>query len=282
MTRAQLVEEFLSSVEFSRRRGQGQRSGPGAGEIVTTAEGFRIHVDPSDFAVGHTLARTAVYEPEVTRELRQRLSRGQTFVDVGANIGWFSLLAASVVGPTGTVVAVEPNPWNVALLRQSAKENGFDNIEILNIAAAATSGAAALETDGSNGRLVPIDGPPLEAFEANFVVPVEPLDAALSAAGVSRVDLMKIDVEGAEPLVLEGAASTIAAHQPTLVTEFFPLALDTSPWGSASGYLATLRRLGYLLFVIGAPGAPVGGHDDDLIMSLSGTDGHVDLLALPA
>ena len=155
-------------------------------EIVTTCEGFRMHVDPGDYAVGHTIARTGSYEPEVSAALREVLGPGGTFVDVGANLGWFSLLGASLVGPLGRVIAVEPNPINVALLRDSAKDNGFDNIDTLVLALAAKPGAIALETDGSNGRITPIDGPPAEPIEASFVVAARPLDDVLSAAAVTR------------------------------------------------------------------------------------------------
>ena len=114
----------------------------------------------ADYAVGHTIARTGNYAGEVSAALREQLAAGATFVDIGANIGWFSLLAASVVGPAGRVIAIEPNPNNVALLQHSAKDNSFDNIEVLPVAIADRAGAVALETDGSNGRVIPIDGPP--------------------------------------------------------------------------------------------------------------------------
>ena len=91
--------------------------------------------------------------------MRQVLGAGGTFVDAGANIGWFSLLGASLVGPTGHVVAIEPNPLNVALLRQSARDNGFDNVDVMVVALSDEGGVVALETDGSNGRVIPIEGP---------------------------------------------------------------------------------------------------------------------------
>jgi FkbM family methyltransferase len=273
-----LAEEFLGSLEFTRAHRRDRGPDRASTEIVVTDEGFRIHVDPADFAVGHTVAVDRRYEPEVSAAVRQVLERGHTFVDIGANIGWFSLLAASLVGPTGRVVAVEPNPWNVALLRRSAQDNGFDNIEVLTVALAEKTGAVALETDGSNGRVIPIDGPPPQPVKADFVVAAHPLDLVLQEAGVERVDAMKMDVEGAEPAVLRGAAQTIARHRPVLISEFYPLALAS--WGSAESYLSALRQLGYRLSVIGTD----GDQDDASIISLTdrpGTD-HVDLLAVPA
>jgi FkbM family methyltransferase len=259
---SQLVEEFLGSVEFSRGKGlalaKRWRNGEGPTEAVRTKEGFTLHVDPADFAVGHTVARTGTYEPEVSATLRRLLRPGQTFVDIGANVGWFSLLGASVVGPSGRVVAIEPNPQNVALLRKSAADNGFGNIDAVCVALGEAPGAVALETDGSNGRVVPVAGPPERPVEAAFVVACWPLDTVLASVGAKQVDLIKLDVEGAEPLVLRGGAATIARDQPVIISELYPLALDCSPWGSAAGYLEELRGFGYDLKVISTERAALG------------------------
>jgi FkbM family methyltransferase len=274
-----LVEEFLGSVEFARAHELGRPADRRAHEVIEACEGFRIHVDATDYAVGHTVARTGTYEPEVSATLRTVLGEGATFVDIGANIGWFSLLGASLVGAAGHVIAIEPNPRNVALLRQSAKDNGFDNIDVLAVALSERPGAVALETDGSNGRIIPVDGPPAAPVAAEFVVASYPLDEVLASAGIAHVDVIKIDVEGAEPLVLRGGTATVSSSRPVLISEFFPLALDSSPWGSAQGYLRTLRDFGYHLSVIGHE----GDRDDEEIFALAAAPGrdHVDLLAQP-
>jgi FkbM family methyltransferase len=275
----QVVEAFLGSVEFARAHPAHAGTGT-AVETVTTAEGFRMHVDATDYAVGHTIARTGAYEPDVTAVLRRRLGPGQTFVDVGANVGWFSLLAASIVGPRGTVVAVEPNPRNVALLEASARDNGFGNIRVANVALAERPMPVALETDGSNGRVIPVDTPPASPVRASYVVAARPLDDVLEGLGVGHVDVVKVDVEGAEPLVLLGGHRTFASPPPILVTEFYPLALDSSPWGGARRYLSQLRERGYRLDIIG------GEEDvsDGAVLSRAVEDGrdHVDLLAYAA
>jgi FkbM family methyltransferase len=282
VTLHELVEEFLGSVEFARARSAHEKGLEGhrpVSQLVETGEGFRIHVDPTDYAVGHTIALDASYEPEVSATLRQVLGAGGTFVDAGANIGWFTLLGASLVGPTGRVVAIEPNPLNVALLRQSARDNGFDNVDVMAVALSDEGGVVALETDGSNGRVIPIEGPPTEPVAASFVVAAQTLDTILDSFGVTRVDVVKVDIEGAEPLALRGAAKMIARDRPILISEFYPLALDSSPWGSAQGYLAMLRELGYRLSVIGQH----GDHEDANILALARRPGadHVDLLARP-
>jgi FkbM family methyltransferase len=278
---SQLVGEFLGSVEFARAHLGGQRTTKVFTETVPTAEGFRIDVDPSDFAVGHTIARTGIYEPEVCEVVRRYLGAGQCFVDIGANIGWFSLLAAAIVGPAGRVVAVEPNPSSTAMLRQSAKENGFDNIEIVEVALSAESGVAALETDGSNGRVIPIEGPPARPLEASFVVPLQPLDLVLRVGGVARADVVKLDVEGAEPLVLRGGKETIARDRPVLITEFFPLALEGTPWGGSREYLSQLRGLGYGLSVISRGRTAFHDEDDSALLDAAAAAGQLNILALP-
>ena len=105
------------------------------------------------------------------------------------------------------------------------------------------------------------------------------MDTILDSLGVTRVDVVKVDIEGAEPLALRGAAKMMARDRPILISEFYPLALDSSPWGSAQGYLAMLRELGYRLSVIGQQ----GDHEDANILALARRPGadHVDLLARP-
>jgi FkbM family methyltransferase len=279
-TLGELVGEFLGSVEFTRAHGLAAARGPRPSEPIRTTEGFTLYVDPTDYAVGHTIARDSSYEPEVTATVCELLRDGDVFVDVGANIGWFSMLAAKAVGPTGRVLAVEPNPANTELAKLSAKENGFGNVQVVTVALSDRSGAVALETDGSNGRMVPVDGPPREPIRASYVVASCTLDALVESAGAAHVDVVKLDVEGAEPLVLAGAARTIERDRPVIVSEFYPLALDSAPWGSAVGYLAQLRSFGYKLSVIGSPGSDL---DDAAMVSLAKEGkGQVDLLCVPS
>lgn len=280
LTVGELVAEFVGSVEFARSHGLARGRGPRPSEVVATSEGFKIHVDPTDYAVGHTIARDGTYEPDVTLAVRGLLHEGATFVDAGANIGWFTMLAASLVGPSGMVVGIEPNPANTELARKSVADNGFGNVELATVALSDRAGAVALETDGSNGRVVLVDGPPAGPVVASYVVASCTLDSLLAGYGVSRVDVMKMDVEGAEPLVLAGAAGILGRDRPVLVSEFYPLALDSSPWGSATGYLAQLRALGYRLSVIGHE-VPEDWHDEQILSLASSGKGQLDLLCRP-
>lgn len=273
-----LVREFTGSLEFLRSQGLTQTGLAHPSEAVRTSAGFVLHVDPSDYAVGHTVYLTRAYEPEVSAAVSTVLAPGATFVDAGANTGWFSMLAASLVGPSGRVVAVEPNPANTELLRRSAEDNGFANVEAHTVALAEKPGVVALETDGSNGRIIPLDEPPLAPVRAAWVVRATSLDSLLADAGVERVDAIKLDVEGAEPLVLAGAKGVLGRDRPVIVSEFYPDALDSSPWGGATRYLRQLREAGYSLTVIG-PGFTLD--DDAAIISLAKEKGQLDLLCRP-
>ena len=155
------MEEFLGSVEFARARSaheKGLEGHPAVSQLVETSEGFRIHVDPTDYAVGHTIALDASYEPEVSATLRQVLGAGGTFVDAGANIGWFSLLGASLVGPTGHVVAIEPNPLVTSpCFARVPRTTASTTSMSWSVALSDAGGVVALETDGSNGRVIPVE-----------------------------------------------------------------------------------------------------------------------------
>ena len=94
---------------------------------------YSLYVDMTDELVGACIARGG-YEPHVTRAIAAALRPGDTFVDLGSNIGYYSLLAAAVVGPSGSVIGFEARPDNVHLARLSVRENGFRNVTLHNLA----------------------------------------------------------------------------------------------------------------------------------------------------
>jgi len=272
-----LVREFLASEEFAHRHPQLGRER--AVERVETAEGFALYVDPRDWAVGGPIARTGRYEDDVTAVLRSQLAPGATFVDVGANVGWFTMLAATIVGATGRVVAVEPNPANTALIERSVAEAGVTGVTIAAGAAFDSTGLATLHVDASNGCVLALADVTTRAIECSYVVPVRRLDDILDDTGIERVDVMKVDVEGAELHVLRGAKATFERHRPVLVTEFFPEALRGAGGCEPADYLTALRDLGYDLSIIGADSS-VPVTDEAILAAVASVD-HVDLLATP-
>ncbi|HEX2080258.1 MAG TPA: FkbM family methyltransferase [Longimicrobium sp.] len=150
--------------------------------------------------------------PAETAVVRAGLPPGGTFVDVGANWGYFTLVAAHVVGPRGRVVALEPDPRVHAELCANVARNGIRTVTVLPVAAADRAGEAVLrgygEADRNRGVSSLVAAP---AGAAAFTVRTAPLDDLLDGLSVGSVDLVKIDVEGAEELVVRGMARGMAA-----------------------------------------------------------------------
>lgn len=166
----------------------------------------------------------AEWEPELTRFVSSRLADGDVFVDIGANIGYYSLLAARSVGDDGGVVAVEASPAMFAELRRNVELNDLDaRIRLVNKAAAAKSGtltvfAGPRHNAGMSTTLAS------RGLTVETTVPAMPLDELLTFGEITSMRLIKIDVEGAEPDVLAGMGNLIGALRPDaeIVVELSP------------------------------------------------------------
>jgi len=177
------------------------------------------------------------FELEKQMAIWNELRPGSVFFDVGANVGFFSLLAARRVGASGRVVAFEPLPENVAYLRQHARLNGFaQRIQVVAAAVGAACTTADFEPspNRSMGHL---------AEGGSLSVPVLTLDAYLEGGGPPP-DVIKIDVEGAELQLLEGAAQLFARRDPVvfLATHGPELVRGCRDW-----FLARGRRMAPLM-----------------------------------
>jgi FkbM family methyltransferase len=150
-----------------------------------------------------------VYEIAETALMQKVLRPGMTFVDAGANVGWYTLLAASRVGPAGNVVAFEPGPICYMLLTKSVELNGFQNVTLLNVCLSNHCEKNLFwldDDDSSSNSLVRGSG------DRHIEVETVTLDVALSRLGLHAVDVLKVDVEQLEPEVLEGASNLTITH----------------------------------------------------------------------
>lgn len=176
--------------------------------LRSSDRGFACHVMLDGF-----------WEMWLTQFLAQKVKPGMTVVDVGANYGYYTLLMGDAVGETGHVIAVEPNPDAASLLDQSVGLNGFGSrTRLVPQALGAEAGTALLfapDGEPKNALVVPqVDLPGGRTHE----VPVTTLDAV--AGDGSRIDLIKIDAEGAEQAIIEGMQQVLARDRPTLVLEY--------------------------------------------------------------
>jgi FkbM family methyltransferase len=216
--------------------------------------GFTMYVRPYDFAVGAVILAKGAWEPQVTREMRPLLRPGAVFVDVGANIGYFTLLAASLVGDRGQVVAFEPNPENRALLERSIQENGFTNTNLHPYAVDEVARTLQLyPTEASSLSLVLAECSSHAVPEKTQPRTVQTVVLDDFLAGLDRLDIVKIDTDGAEPRVLRGMRGLIEKHQPVIFTEFFPEGYRLISNRTAESVLEELLDLGYEWFVMPVP-----------------------------
>ena len=184
---------------------------PGIGRLD-----IRLH--PSgDRWISDPLRQGNVLEPYVLAVLRDLVRPGDTMLDVGGNIGWFTVIGSRLVGPQGRVVAVEPERGNAALVRDNIARNGCGNAELFEIAAGAVEATARLyrspDNSGDHQMAVASD-------RAAWVdVTVRPLDAVVS----TKVDVVKMDTQGSEVLALRGMRGMLAANPAMrMVLEFWP------------------------------------------------------------
>lgn len=202
-----------------------------------TIHGQRIILDVAEFTATSPYFGGPVYEPETTGYLARHLREGQVFVDVGANHGYFTLLAASLLGPAGQVVAFEPNPRVFTQLQAHVRQNHFEPRTSLHACALSDAPAEAarlyVSRDALNSGLSSLtpDAALLAtgglSETATVPVPVETFDRWLAASRLPRVDLVKIDVEGAEASVVAGMAQSLRAGRVrTLIVETI--------WGGAA------------------------------------------------
>lgn len=149
------------------------------------------------------------YEPEQTRLAVELVRPGATVLDVGAHIGYYTLLFSRLAGPHGRVVAFEPSPRNLPVLRWHVARNGCANVRVEAAAVAAETGTARFtaDTGSGTGRL---------AESGTVEVRTIRLDDFVDASG-PMPDVLKIDVEGAELAVLRGAARVLREARPAIL-----------------------------------------------------------------
>ena len=205
--------------------------------------------DLSD-AIARDACLIGAYEPPVTQVFTRLLRRGATVVDLGANWGYFTLMAAQLAGPGGRVLALEPDPRMFDLLERNVRLNGLTTFDAFPLAAGADRATRTLagyaEGTDNRGTSRIVDEPRVPPLEPRgFTVATVPVDTFLDQKGLRSVDLIKIDVEGFEDAVLEGMAAGLAGRRYRhLLIELHP-ALLAERGVAVDRCCARLRAAGY-------------------------------------
>lgn len=216
--------------------------------IKAEAQGIKLWVDPaSNF--GKRVLREGNYEADLTSAVGKLLEPGQTFVDVGANEGWFSMLAAKLVGSSGRVLACEPQERLWPVIAKNIFLNGFANVQLLPFAVAEQPGEAminlypSLNTGSSNISNTK------RRWETQQRIKLLPLTEILGSLRGGNIDLIKVDVEGFEHKVLLSAGDHLGSSIKKLVVELHPAQLEALGSDEAQ-VVALLESRGYAKRVV--------------------------------
>jgi FkbM family methyltransferase len=168
------------------------------------------------------------YEAQESSFVRNILRSGMTFVDAGANWGFFTLMAAHLVGISGKVIALEPDPRIFLKLKSNVERNNLEQVQVFDVAAADRDSELILTAHDESGenwgisRLID----KVSTTQKTFRVRSRPLDSLLDDAGLEGVDLLKIDVEGAEDMVLNGMEAGLKSFRyRRILLELHPIEL---------------------------------------------------------
>lgn len=242
---------------------------------VTLPEG-ELLLNPSDPVVSGALMLGA-FEKHFSMKFRESLQPGMTVVDIGANIGYYTLIASKGVGKEGKVISYEPEPENLGFLVASLAHNLLGNILVVKSALGAHVGEMTLYVDPDNkGKhtLLPVSG------SGQIRVAIDTLDRSLSTLGVSHVDVIKMDIEGWESKAFHGMQLTLDRDHPKIFFEFAPERIRETG-DNPSDMLLALRTREYTLEVIDErSGALLPVHDPKtFIATLHGYDGYANIVA---
>lgn len=223
--------------------------------------GLRLQAYKRD-AVGRGLYRRKIHEPVLTHYLLKRFGGfgPHHFIDVGANLGYFTGLMSKLAGAGGKVLAIEPEPQNLKLLRENVRRNNLSNVEVFPVGLGAEEGSATLGIykPSNRGRHSMVD----TGGKPHITIPVRTLDHLVqeSAPAVQTWSLLKIDVEGYEGFVLEGAQETLRRSE-SLVLEFSPALLRKTAKDPAAILTMLSAHFSHLYRTEGAELAPVTSED---------------------
>ena len=197
-----------------RRYGKLVKAFSGRRRLARTYFGGAMLCDIEDFTAGF-IYHFGIWEPHISAFVADRLRPGDAFCDIGANIGYYSLLASRAVGPRGVVIAVDPSPPIFAILLENLAFNGARNVRTVQAAVAAQAGKIALYRGPSwnSGMTTTLAE---HGFKATDEVDALPLEEILRPDEIARLRLIKIDVEGAEAPILESLLGRIADFPPEM------------------------------------------------------------------
>jgi FkbM family methyltransferase len=188
-----------------------------SGTITTTIDGITYRLDLTEM-IDSNLNLLGAHEPRTMETVRRLVMPGATAIDVGANAGYYSLVLARLVGPAGRVIAFEPTEWAFQKLVTNVGLNAFENIRLERVALADVSDQREISSSELAFKASwPLSG--VQAERPKEVVEFLTLDDYVERRELDAVDFIKVDVDGYEFRVIQGARKTLARFRPSLLIE---------------------------------------------------------------
>lgn len=206
-----MLESLIAALRPFQFQGKPRLLGPltpRSGTRTVVVNGYRVELDLIDHI--QRMVFLGAYARWETGVVRRLLRPGMCFVDVGANVGYFTLLAARRVGPTGLVFSIEPSPYAADRLSRTILANAIPNVRVERFGLGRRRGEVVLYDARVSNHTPTMLGDP---GSPGRVVPVRTIDECVCEWAIDRIDLLKVDVEGYEPEVFAGAARTLAEGQ---------------------------------------------------------------------
>jgi FkbM family methyltransferase len=231
---------------------------------MTSSWGHKLYVDPGDLGIARCLlVYNGVWEPMETETFVSLLKKNMVVVDIGANVGYYTLLAARCVGSGGKVFAFEPEPKNYGLLCKNVMENGYTNIVTVPSAVSDRNGTSRLFLCPKNSGAHNLSARWQE--ESSIEVNTVTLDQYFSNYE-GHIDVVKIDAEGVEELIFDGMSQLLSRY-PNLIlfTELNPPVGECSP----ERYLQKLSTRGFRILELREQDQTIRAIDDDHLTELT-------------
>lgn len=216
--------------------------------IFSIPNGLKLIAPPADRSIVPSIIDCAgVWEPHITRLIKDMLSPGDIFLDAGANIGYYSILAASFVGRSGLIIAFEPSSTNYEYLMRNIAVNGLTNVKAYKYGLwnADIRKDMVHETNMLGGTRISS-----EASSYSLKEQIQCVSLDRFGLDLSGLKLIKMDIEGAEPFALEGMQDTLKHSEPDIILEINRYWLRHSFSKDASDIWELLTDLGYKIYIV--------------------------------
>ena len=207
--------------------------------------------DLKDSSVASSILTNDTYEPELLKEIKSTLKNGSTFIDGGANIGFFSLIASKLIKPTGVVIAFEPTPLTSKYLKKNIKINNISNIIVSNNGLSSSENKLPfLLSNNPEGNSIIYNNEAKNLQSGNKIIEINTItiDRFCEKNNIKKIDLIKLDIEGQELEAIKGAKETLLTNKDIKIIFELNIAYNKSGVEFAKEIFTELKKLNFSNF----------------------------------